>query len=67
MKLRIKDRRIIVTTSDTRAAMLIINDFLVKELRLFVLPINSFKVQALNNIIIMIRVINEPLLKYNKL
>ena len=62
MKLQIKDR-IVVTTPDTGAAMSIISDSLAKELGLPILPINPVKVQALNNITTMIRVIDESSLK----
>ena len=62
IKLRMKDR-IVVATPDIGATMSIISDSLAKELKLSVLPINSIKVQALNNITTMIGIIDEPLLK----
>ena len=62
IKLRIKDR-VIVVTSNISAAILIISDSLTKELELSILPINLIKVQALNNITMMIEIIDKPSLK----
>ena len=62
MKLRIKDK-VIIVTPDTGVAMSIISDSLAKELGLPILPINPIKVQTLNNITTMIGVIDEPSLK----
>ena len=62
MKLWIKDR-VVVITPNTDAVMLIISDSLIKKLELPILSINPIKVQALNIIITIIEVINEPLLK----
>ena len=52
--------QVVVTTPDIGVAMSIISDSFAKELGLPVLPINPIKVQALNNIIMMIEVIDEP-------
>ena len=60
--LRIKDQ-VIVIIPDTRAAISIINNLLTTQLELPVLSINPVKVQAFNNVTIMIRVINKTLLK----
>ena len=62
MKLRVKDK-VIVAIPNTGAAMSIISDSLAKVLGLPILPINLVKVQVLNNITTMIRVIDKPPLK----
>ena len=62
MKLRVNDQ-VIITTPNTEATMSIISDFLIKQLDLSMLPINSIKVQVLNNITTMIGIVNKPFLK----